>query len=394
MRRWLLRIVLLLVLVAVAAAAVYAYLPKPALVDVARATSGRLVISLEAEGKVRVSERYVVAAPIAGIASRIELHAGDAVAEGAALVRIQPLPTPLLDPQSREVAQARVRASEDARRQAQAAVDRTVASLDLARSELARSQKLAAQGAATGQQLELARFEVRSAETTLQSARSALQVAGHDVESARAALGRLERGRDQQDAFVVPSPITGHVLRVDRESEGAVGPGTPLLEVGDLSVIEIVADVLSRDAAPLRRGLPVLISEWGSGKELGGRVRRVEPAAFTRLSPLGVEEQRVNVRIEFERPPDVQLGDGYAVDVRFILSDAPNVLQVPASALFRRAEGWATFVIQDGRARLRTVQVGKRNPLQAEVLGGLSQGETVIVHPGELVRDGQRVEAR
>ncbi len=394
MRRWLIRIALVLMVLAVVGAAVYAYLPKPALVDVAHATSGRLVISLEAEGKVRVSERYVVSAPIAGISSRIELHPGDAVAEGAELARIQPMPTPLLDPQSREVAEARLRAAEDARRQAQATVARTTTSLDLARTELARTQALADRGAATTQQLDLARFEARSAETTLRTARSALQVAGHEVESARAALGRLDRGRAPQDAFLVSSPITGYVLRIDRESEGPVNPGAPLLEVGDLSALEIVADVLSQDAAPLHRGLPVLISGWGSDKQLPGRVRRVEPAAFTRLSPLGVEEQRVNVLVDFDRPAKVQLGDGYAVDVQFMLSDAPNVLQVPASALFRHADGWATFVVRNGRARLRTVEVGQRNPLQAQVLGGLAEGETVIVHPGELVRDGERVEAR
>ena len=152
--------------------------------------------------------------------------------------------------------------------------------------------------------------------------------------------------------------------------------------------------MLTRDAAPLRRGLPVLITEWGSEKERTGHVRRVEPAAFTRISPLGVEEQRVNVRIDFERPVDVPLGDGYAVDVRFMLSDEPKVRQVPTSALFRHAEGWAAFVVKDGKAALRTVKVGKRNPLQAEVVDGLAESDTVIVHPGELVRDGIRVEAR
>ena len=394
MRRWVMRTVLILAVVAVVAAVVYAYRPRPALVDVAQVTVGRLVVSVDAEGKVRVSERYLVQAPIAGISSRIELHPGDDVAEGAALARIQPMISPLLDAQSRAVAEARLRAAEDARSQAQATVERARASLELARSELQRTRSLADKVAATGQQLELAAFEVRSAEASLQAAQSMLQVAGHEVESARAALGRLQPGKADKDAFVVTSPIAGRVLRVDRESEGAVAPGTPLVEVGDLSALEIVADVLTRDAAPLHRGVPVLISEWESGKELPGRVRRIEPAAFTRISPLGVEEQRVNVLIDFDHAVDTPLGDGYAVDVRFMLSDEPKVRQVPASALFRHGDGWAAFVVHDGRAALRTVKVGKRNPMQAEVLDGLADGETVIVHPGELVRDGSRVEAR
>ena len=394
MRRWIMRIALVLAVAAVAAAAIYAYMPRPALVDVARVTVGRLVVSLDEEGKVRVRERYVVEAPIAGISSRIELHPGDAIAEGAELARIQPTLSPLLDPQSRAVAEARLRAAEDARSQAQAAVERTRAALELARSELQRTKSLSERGATTGQQLDLAAFEVRTGEASVQAAQSALRVAGHEVESARAALGRLQPGPGQRDAFAVTSPIAGQVLRVDRESEGAVAPGTPLVEVGDLSAIEIVADVLTRDAGPLRRGLPVQISEWGDDTLRTGRVRRVEPAAFTRVSPLGVEEQRVNVLIDFDSAPDKQLGDGYAVDVRFILSDDPQVRQVPASALFRHADGWAAFVVQDGKAALRTVKVGKRTPMQAEVLDGLAAGDTVIVHPGELVRAGSRVEAR
>ncbi|MBS1120204.1 MAG: Efflux transporter, family, subunit [Deltaproteobacteria bacterium] len=394
MRRWFLRIAMVLALAAVVAAVIYAYRPRPALVDVAQVTAGRLVVSLDAEGKVRVRERYVVLAPIAGISSRIELDPGDAVAEGAELARIQPTLSPLLDPQSRSVAEARLRAAEDARSQAQAAVARTSAALELARSELQRTKTLAERGAATGQQLELATFEVRTGEASVQAAQSALRVAGHEIESARATLERLAPGRKERDAFAVTAPIAGQVLRVMRESEGAVVPGTPLLELGDLSAIEIVADVLTRDAAPLRRGITVLVTEWGTEKERPGRVRRIEPAAFTRISPLGVEEQRVNVLIDFERPVDAAFGDGYAVDVRFMLSDDPKVRQVAASALFRHAEGWAAFVVQDGKASLRTVKVGKRNPMQAEVLEGLADGETVVVHPGELVRDGSRVEAR
>jgi len=394
MRRWLVRIALVLAVVAIVATVVYAYRPKPSVVDVARVTVGRLVVSVDAEGKVRVRERYVVLAPIAGISSRIELHSGDAVTEGAELARIQPMLSPLLDPQSRAVAEARLRAAEDARAQAQAAVTRSRAALELARSELQRTKTLVEKGAVPGQELDLDTFEVQSNEANLRTAQSALQVAGHDVESARAAVERLQPGKKEQATFVITSPIAGQVLRVERESEGAVTPGMPLLEIGDLTAIEIVADVLTRDAAPLRRGLPVLISEWGSGKELSGHVRRVESAAFTRISPLGVEEQRVNVLIDFERPADALLGDGYAVDVRFMLSDEPKVRQVPTSALFRHAEGWAAFVFKDGKAALRTVKVGKRNPLQAEVVDGLAESDTVIVHPGELVRDGIRVEAR
>ena len=325
---------------------------------------------------------------------RIEVHPGDAVAVAAALARIQPMPAPLLDPQARGTAEARLHAAEDARTQAEATVERARAALDFAKSELERTRSLAAGGTVPARQLEQAEFEVRSGEATLRSAQFALEVAGHEVEFARAALGELQPGRADRRAFAVRSPIEGHVLRVERESEGPVVPGTPLLELGDLSAFEVVADVLTRDAEQLQRGLPVLIGHAGEGKEFAGHIRRVEPAAFTRVSRLGVEEQRVNVLVDLLRPEEVKLGDGFAVDVRFVISDDPRVLQVPASALFRVSEGWGAFAVQNGRAALRLVKPGKRNPLQVEVLSGLSEGDTVILHPGELVRDGVRVETR
>jgi HlyD family secretion protein len=394
MRRWLLRIALVSIVAATVAGLVYAYAPRPLLVDVARVSVGRLVVSRDAEGKIRVRERYLVHAPIAGISSRIEVHPGDVVAVAATLARIQPMPAPLLDTQSRGTAEARLRAAEDARTQAEATLERARAELDFAKSELERTRSLAAGGTVPVRQLEQAQFEVRSGEAMLRSAQFALQVAGHEVDFARAAYGELQPGRADRRAFAVQSPIEGHVLRVERESEGPVVAGTPLLELGDLSALEVVADVLTRDAEQLRRGVPVLIGHGEEGKEFAGHIRRVEPAAFTRVSPLGVEEQRVNVLVDLAHPEEVKLGDGFAVDVRFVISDDPRVLHVPASALFRVSEGWGAFAVQNGRAALRVVKPGKRNPLQVEVLSGLSEGDTVILHPGELVRDAVRVETR
>ncbi len=374
-------------------ALVYAYMPKPLFVDVVPVEFSRLLVSLDAEGKTRVRERHLVLAPIAGLLARIELHPGDSVEEGVEIARIQPMVSPLLDSQARATAEARLRAAEDARRQGEGNVERAQAALDLARTEFQRTRTLVEQNVASRQQLERADYELRNADVGLRTARFAAQVAAHEVESARAALGLIQAGRGG-GVFLIRSPIKGSVLRVERESEGAVASGTPLMELGDLNEIEVVADVLTRDVRALREGMPTVVSDWGSAKVLQGRVRRIEPAAFTRISPLGVEEQRVNVLVDLKIPDATQFGDGFAVDVQFVIADEPRVLQVAANALFRKGEGWGAYVVKEGRVSLRDVQVGRRNPLQTEILSGLQANERVISHPGELVHDGVRVRVR
>jgi HlyD family secretion protein len=396
-RKWLTRTLLGMTAAAVLGLVAYGFLPKPALVEVAPVTRGTLQAFIEEDGRTRVENRFTVFAPVAGFAERIVLRPGDKVASDSSLVRILPLPAPLLDPRTRLEAQARVNAGADARRQAHAATLHAEEAHGLAMRELERIRKLAPPGAVSAAELERAASALRSRQTELLSARYAEQVATHQLEDAMAALGwQDKKGAGGGEPFVVTPPAPGLVLRVVHQSAGPVSPGTPLLEVGDLASLEVVAEVLTRDAVGLRPGMKVELERWGGTRPLPGRVREVEPSAFTKVSPLGTEEQRVNVIVEIDTPvaDRPQLGDGYELEARIITWEGQDVVQMPASALFRRGDGWAAFVVQRGRARLRPVTVGHRNALQVEVLAGLSPSEEVILHPGDTVRDGARVAVR
>jgi len=353
-RKWVGRIVGILFAVVILALLVYGYLPKPMDVEVAAVSKGPLRVSVEEEGKARVRERYTVQAPIAGVAERIELDPGAPVEEGTVLARIRPMRSPLLDPQSRAGAEAALRGAEDGRRQAEAAVARAGTASKLGHTELERAEKLAGAGALAARDLDRARAEARLHDADLASARFALRLAAHEVERARAALGAFEGRRGA--AVELTSPVKGRVLRVLHESEGAVTPLTPLVEVGDPASLEIVVEVLTREAVDLQPGMRAVVEHWGGDRPLLGRVRTVEPSAFTRVSPLGIEEQRVNVLVDLEDEQAAQqIGDGYSVDVAFVLWEGTGVLQAPASAVFRRGDGWAAFVARDGRARLTEV---------------------------------------
>lgn len=263
--------------------------------------------------------------------------------------------------------------------------------LEYARTEAARQERLAEVGSITAQALETARFELRSRTEEVISAQSAVRIAEQQLEMARAARGRMEQQRPaEHERLEIRAPVRGWVLRVMQESAGAVAPGAPLMELGDPQLLEVVVDVLSQDAVRIRPGARVRIEHWGGDEPLAGRVRRVEPSAFTRTSALGVEEQRVNVVITLEEPVERRkaLGDGYRVEARITLWEGADVVQVPESALFRQGEGWAVFLAQGGKARLRSVKLGQRNGLRAQVLEGLVPGDTVIVHPGDSVKDG------
>lgn len=379
---------------------VWGFMPQPPLVDVARATRGPLRVSIEEEARTRVQDRYVVSAPVPGYQHRIELEVGDPVTAGQVLAVLEPLRSVGLDPRARAEAQARVAASEAALQQAEAESRVAAADASLADATLERTQKLFEAGSVGREVLDQADARSRMASAARRSGEFAVQVARYQLEAARASLAYTAAEAPGADAerVEVRSPVAGRVLRLLHESEGAVAGGQPLVEVGDPAALEVVAEVLSSDAVLLSQGTRTLLERWGGDKPLEARVRRVEPVGFTKVSALGVEEQRVLVVVELVSPPAEwqRLGDGYRVEAVFVLWEEASVLQVPESALWRTKEGqWAAFVLDaEGRARQRELSIGRKNGLEAQVLAGIEEGETVIVHPPGDITDGGDVRVR
>lgn len=378
------RLVLVLVLLAAAALATAVLRPQPAAVETGTAARGPLRVSIEEEGETRIHDRYVTAAPVAGRLERITLHPGDAVAAGEAVAHLDPVP---LDPRSRQQAEARLAAAEASQREADAGVRSERAGLDQVRKTLQRIERLAREKVIAAEELDAARTAVKTAESALEGAQHRARAAAFDVENARAAL--LE-GAAEGESVPVLAPVDGRVLRVCEECEKVVAAGTPLLELGNPGDLEVVVDILSTDAVQVQPGAPMLL-EVGDGKTLRGRVRTVEPSGFTKVSPLGVEEQRVNVIGDLlDRASG--LGDRFRVEAQIVVWESNDVLRIPAGALFRDGESWAVFTVEAGRAHRRPVKIGHRNPDAAEVLEGLKAGETVVVHPSDAIEEGVRVE--
>ncbi len=390
---------LAILVLAIAGAVVYALWPKPAPVEVAAAARGPMRVTVDEDGNTRIRERYVISAPLAGRLARITLDEGDAVAADETIVAvIEPTDPALLDPRARAEAEARVRAAEAAVDLAGAAIIRSNAALELAQSEVERLEQAAEGGATTAIELDRARAAESIRYEQAREARFAREVAEFELELARAAL--LRGGEDGSGTagwrMEIRAPVHGRVLRVLQESAAVVAPGAPLVEIGDPSDIELVVDVLSSDAVAIRPGASASLEQWGGDAPLQGRVRLVEPAAFTKISALGVEEQRVNVIIDFVDPPQDRdgLGDGYRIEARITVWESPSVLAIPTGALFRHAGSWAVFTIDANRAGIRDVEIGHRNGEQAEVLSGLDEGESVVVYPSDRVHDGGRVVPR
>jgi HlyD family secretion protein len=388
---------LLLILLAalIVAGLVLGFREPPPLVDAAEVTRGPFRVTVEEEGRTRVKDRYQLSAPIAGQMSRVTLEPGDRVAPGDALFVIDPQPAAPLDARARAQAQATLARAESALQASQTQMQVEQARAALADSELARLEPLGASGHVSAAALERAQAEARSATAALRSARFAVDVARHERDVARAALGAHDAGRGSAP-LQVRSPVEATVLRRLRESAGAVQPGTEVLTLGDLDSLEVEVDVLSPDAVRLQPGMRVEFERWGGDETLTGRVRRVEPSGFTKISALGVEEQRVWVMVEpdGEREAWRRLGDGYRVEARFVVWQHDDVLQVPAGALFREDDRWAAYVLDGDRVRRRQVEVGRRSGLLAQVLGGLQAGERLVLHPGRDLRDGDRVRVR
>jgi HlyD family secretion protein len=384
-------------LLVAAAGLVWMLAPRPLAVETAEVTRGRFVASVDEDGKTRIRERYAVAAPLAGRLTRIRLKAGDRVSGDEVVATIVPSPAPLLDPRSRREAEERLGAAEAALQRAREVVERARAQVEQAGADLLRARALVERGAATAVTLERAECAMRMADRDLRAAEFQRHAAEHERDQARALLARYGNGGDSlAEAWNVIAPVPGVVLRVAQESETIVQPGAAILEVGDPDDLEVVIDVLSTDAVEIRPGAPVAIENWGGREPLAGRVRRVEPAAFTKVSTLGVEEQRVNVLVDIvsARERRAGLGDAYRVDARITVLEREGAIVLPAGALFRRGERWTVFVVADGRAQMRDVALLRRSGRSAAVESGVTPGERVIVYPSDRVTAGTRVETR
>ena len=395
MTRWRLSRRWLLALAAFGALAAVAFWPTAVTVDVTTVARGPLTVTIDEDGDTRVHHRFVVSAPLAGRVERIDLDPGDTVAKGAPIARLHGEPAQFLDARSRAEATAAVDAARGLVGRARADEQRARAALNLATADLAREEALAASGLTTRQSLDARRSTVVTAREAVSAAGFAVAAATADLEGARARL--LPTSLDGGGRVVtVTAPVTGVVLKRFLDSESVVSAGAKLVELGDPSHVEIVADLLSSDAVRVRPGMRVGLTEWGGDRAMGGVVERVEPSGFTKISALGVEEQRVNVIIDVDDDGAAwsAMGDGFRVEVAITIWHADDVVTVPTGALCRTGADWAVFVVVDGRARRTGLTLGHRTPLAAEVTAGLEAGARVVVHPPDTLADGDRVTAR
>lgn len=376
-------------ILAVCALLLWVFLPDPVPVETAAVTRGDLAVSVEAEGEARVREVIVISAPITGLLQRVTLHPGDAIAPGQLLARIGPVTPALLDSRARAVAEATAAAAAAAVELARSQLVQAEAALTFARTEANRARALFARGALSQRMLDDATLAERTSEAAVTSAKANLAVRERELESAKAMLGG-DFTAASACCIDVTSPVAGRILRVVTEDEQVVQAGTAIMQVGDLRDLEIVVHVLSRDAVDIAEGAEATITGWG-GPDLAARVARVEPGATTRVSALGIEEQRVEVRLSLQAPAPPTLGHGFRVTARITIDRADDVLRVPIAALFRAGADWSVYAVVDGKAALRIVTLGNRNDEHAEVLAGLNDGDTVILHPADSVTDGARI---
>lgn len=385
----------------------YAFWPEPVDVDLAKVERGSLQVTVDEDGKTRIREKYVVSAPLVGRLLRINMEAGDPVVAGKTLLAtIEPRDPDLLDARAVAQAAARVKAAEATLKKMEPALQTVRDAQAFAEAEMTRARKAALGNAISKSELENAEYDYRQKSEELRSTRIQEEIAHFELEQAEAALLRT-RPRDDEAVdvatngnggwtFTIYSPINGRVLRVLQESAAVVNAGTPLLELGEPLDLEVEIDVLSRDAVKIHPGARVLLEHWGGEKPLLGRVRLVEPSGFTKISTLGVEEQRVNVIVDFVDPPEARttLGDGFRVEARIVIDEAEDVLRVPTSALFRVGSESAVFQAVDDEVHEQVVKLGRQNGLEAEVVAGLSAGDEVVVHPSDQIDDGVKVRQR
>jgi HlyD family secretion protein len=387
--------------VGAAALFAWAFAPRPIEVEVAAATRGPFETTIDEDGKTRLRDRYVVSAPLAGVLSRITLREGDRVDAGAVVAVLTPVLAPMVDERTLREQQVRVEIAEAQVKHVEARIERARVALLQANNDVLRTEQLARQGFVAPTKLETDRLTTLAAQKELDAAHAERHVAEHEVEQARAALTTVRGiGARAPRSFELRAPVSGRVLRVAQTSEATVALGTPVIELGDTQGLEVVAELLTTDALQAKPGRRVLIERWGGDGALEGRVRLVEPAAFTKVSALGVEEQRVKVLIDITSPLEQrqELGDGYRVGVRILTLRVEDATRVPVSAVFPVPQpaagggtGMAVFAVVDGRSRLVPVELGARNATDAWIRSGIAAGATVIVYPPAKVRDGARV---
>jgi HlyD family secretion protein len=402
------KLLLLFFGLAVVGAIGWGLVPEPIEVDLAEATRGEIEVTVDEDGKTRIREKYVVSAPLAGRVLRINMDPGDEVTAGDTLLAtIEPRDPDLLDARTIAQAEARVKAAEAALEKMKPLLDEVTAAVEFAEAELKRVRSAAAENprAVSATEIESKLLAYRTQSALLRSTQQSEEIARFELEQARAALMRSRPPSDNPPDtrlvgngwnFPIRSPISGRVLRVFQESSAVVAPGTSLLELGDPTDLEVEIDVLSRDAVRIQPGAKVYLEHWGGEHTLEGRVRLVEPSAFTKISTLGVEEQRVNIIVDLVDPPQdrEELADGFRVEARIVIAEAKDVLRIPTSALFRVGDRWAVFRTENGIAREQAVEVGLQNGLEAEILEGLAAGDQVIMHPGDDVVDRTTIRPR
>jgi len=371
--------------------------PKAHPVDLGEVTQGSMMVTVDEDGQTRIRERYVVSTPLSGRLLRISLDPGDpVVANESVLAVLEPGDPSLLDARAEASAKARVKAASAAQAQAQASVEQAKAEEEFQVKELQRVEPLYEKGFATEQEYDSAKLRYRMANESLRSAEWAFKIAEFELEQAEAALIHTTPGQDADLRFEIKSPINGKVLRLFQESTAVLQPGAQLLEVGDPTDLEIEVDVLSTDAVRIEPGDRMVLEHWGGDYAIEARVRHVEPSAFTKISALGVEEQRVYVIGDLLEPVERRktLGDGFRVEARIVVWEGEDVVKLPAGAMFRQEEGWAAFEAVGGKARLRKLKIGQINGLEAEILEGIEPGAEVVLHPTDEIEDGTRVESR
>ncbi len=374
------------------------FVPRLIIVDTAVVKRDILMITVEEEGKTRVIDRFAISAPVDGFSRRIELNVGDSVMRDQEIVYLEPLRSSVLDSRSRAEAEARLAAANAALLAAEKNTRAADADAKYASKEHERLKRLYEVGTISLEKFQLTETNARRTKANLESVEFSVEVARFETEAAEAAL-RYSAAREAGEILEtvsIKAPVSGNVLKIYHESEGVVSSGKILLEIGDPLSLEVEVDVLSHDAVRMAPGTKVLFERWGGSETLEGVVRTIEPVGFTKVSALGVEEQRVLVIADITSPVSLwhRLGDGYRVEATFIIWQDENILQIPSSALFRYADSWATFVVKDGETLLKQVQVGSRNGLAAEIISGLSEGEIVVTHPGDNIEDGSRVGER
>jgi len=400
MRPVLKRILLVGILAAVAAVIALAFKTRPVLVDMTGVARGPLQVTVDEDGRTRIREPYVVSAPLTGRLQRISLDPGDSVVRDETVVAtIEPVDPSLLDERTVAESRARVSAAEAAVKRADSLVERSKVSLDRAESELGRNHRLAEANAVSSDEMESAELTFQAAGKDYQAAVFSREIAEFERELARAASVRSGQDSDAAAAaeyLVIRAPISGEVLRVLEENSRVISPGTPLLELGDSTDLELEIDVLSTDAVRIRQGQKVQIDHWGGDHTLNGTVRLIEPSAFTKVSALGVEEQRVNVIVDLTDTAEQRSGlkDAFRVEAHIVTWSSDDVLKIPSSALFRNSDRWSVFSIRNGKAELVHVTPGHRNSLEVEIVEGLGVNDEIILYPGDRVRHGTMVERR